>query len=457
MLRSKPLPPAQQERVLTVLSVDGGGIRGLVPATILARLEAFLQEKDGPDARIADYFDVIAGTSTGGLIAAMLSAPGMDKRPLFAAKDINQFYLDNGPKIFPQKGGWIPGFIQNTWDKVRGGPKYDGKFLHEKIKSLLKDTKVADTLSNVVLPTFDVKRMQPILFNSFEAEREAHKNARLVDVCIATSAAPTFLPAHGIKTNGSGGEPHQFELVDGGVAANNPTMVAMSLVSREMLRLRKQLLGEGRDINLVQGGAVRRQKKGSDTGVTIDNSDNPTMAAMATMIAMEEQNPHLRMSKQHDAQASVYKNILVLSVGTGTSKKAHMYTAAECNKWSLLNWLTKDGFNPLIDFFFDASADMVDIHAEVLFELLGVEDHYLRIQTDTLTGDAASVDCATEKNMKDLIKIGNDMLKEKVSRMNIHTGEYEPKDGGSTNEVALKNLAEKLSMERKLRKNNGGK
>jgi patatin-like phospholipase/acyl hydrolase len=131
------LPPSQG-KLITVLSIDGGGIRGLIPATIIACLEAKLQVRtchpsfrltgrtvdycilnawfrllvvrlwsqeldDKPDARIADYFDVIAGTSTGVLITAMLAAPDENKRQLFQVKDITKFYLDNGPKIFPQR------------------------------------------------------------------------------------------------------------------------------------------------------------------------------------------------------------------------------------------------------------------------------------------------------------------------------------------------------------------
>ncbi|KAJ0800493.1 putative patatin-like phospholipase domain, Acyl transferase/acyl hydrolase/lysophospholipase [Helianthus annuus] len=94
-------PPAYGD-LITVLSIDGGGVRGLIPAVILEFLEAKLQEKDGKDARIADYFDIIAGTSTGGLITAMLTAPNEERRPLFSAQDIKEFYLKTCPKIFPQ-------------------------------------------------------------------------------------------------------------------------------------------------------------------------------------------------------------------------------------------------------------------------------------------------------------------------------------------------------------------
>ncbi|KAG6394704.1 hypothetical protein SASPL_145294 [Salvia splendens] len=95
-----PMSNAQSKgRMATVLSIDGGGVRGIIPGTILGNLEARLQELDGPDARIADYFDVIAGTSTGGLVATMLTTPGANNRPLYAAKDIASFYVDGNQNL----------------------------------------------------------------------------------------------------------------------------------------------------------------------------------------------------------------------------------------------------------------------------------------------------------------------------------------------------------------------
>uniref|UniRef100_A0A0E0AWL1 Patatin n=1 Tax=Oryza glumipatula TaxID=40148 RepID=A0A0E0AWL1_9ORYZ len=178
--------PPSYGSIVTVLSIDGGGVRGIIPGTILASLEEKLQELDGADARIADYFDVIAGTSTGGLVTAMLTAPNDQGRPLFAAKDINNFYLEHCPKIFPPRS---------------------------------RCSRVNETITNVVIPTFDIKLLQPITFSRYDAQNDVSKNALLSDVCISTSAAPTYLPGHRFQTTDKDGKPREFNLVDGGVAA----------------------------------------------------------------------------------------------------------------------------------------------------------------------------------------------------------------------------------------------
>uniref|UniRef100_A0A8R7VC25 Patatin n=1 Tax=Triticum urartu TaxID=4572 RepID=A0A8R7VC25_TRIUA len=194
-LTSPATPQPRYGSIITVPSIDGGGVHGVIPGTILAFLEEKLQELDGPDARIADYFGVVAGTSTGGLVAAMLTTPNAQGRPLFAAKDVNTFYLEHCPNIFPAvyKGplGWLKSMM---------GPKYNGQHLHKVVKELLGDTRVDQTLKNIVIPTFDMKLHQPTIFSTYDAMRDVSKNALLSDVCISTSAAPTYLPGHHFET-----------------------------------------------------------------------------------------------------------------------------------------------------------------------------------------------------------------------------------------------------------------
>ncbi|KAF6135189.1 hypothetical protein GIB67_035260 [Kingdonia uniflora] len=392
---SANLSPAAGKMV-TVLSIDGGGIKGIIPGTILSFLESKLQELDGLDMRIADYFDVVTGTSTGGLVTTMLTAPDKNKRPLYSAKDINAFYLEHCPKIFPQSSTGFIGSIQSMFTAATG-PKYDGKYLRTLAQKLLGDTTVDQTLTNVLIPAYDIKLLQPTIFTTLEGKADVSKNAKLSDICISTAAAPTFLPAHYFETKDSQGNTRSFDLIDGGVAANNPTLLAMGHVAEEIMK----------------------------------------------------RNPDYSPIKPMDSST-----FLILSLGTGTAKIEGKYSAAAASKWGALGWLYNSSATPLIDVFSEASSDMVDNHASVLFQSSHAKKNYLRIQDDTLSGITASVDIATKENMLNLVDIGNKLLKKPVSRINLATGKYQEVQGEGTNEEAVARFAKLLSNERKLRKAN---
>ncbi|KAG6729298.1 hypothetical protein I3842_01G020600 [Carya illinoinensis] len=383
--------------MVTMLSIDGGGIRGIIPGTLLGFLESKLQALDGPDARIADYFDVIAGTSTGGLVTTMLTAPNTDNRPVYAAKDITNFYLEHSPEIFPQHSRKsFVNSIKSMFGQA-GGPKYDGEYLRSLTNGLLGDLTLKQTLTNVVIPSFDIKLLQPVIFSTTDAKLNDLKNARLADVCIGTSAAPTFFPAHYFETKDAEGNSRSFNLIDGGVAANNPTMMAISQIWKEIL---------------------------------MQNTDDDRIKPL-----------------EHS------KRMLVLSLGTGAAKHTQKYSAAAASKWGLRDWLYDKGATPLLDVYGDASSDMVDFHVSTLFQALDCKNNYLRIQDDKLTGEESTVDIATSENMQRLVEIGKELLKKTVSRVNLDTGNFEEIKGGSSNEEALAYFAELLVKEKKFRQN----
>ncbi|GAB4852107.1 Proteolipid protein 2 [Ancistrocladus abbreviatus] len=382
------LQPPTFGNLITILSIDGGGIKGIIPGVILAFLESELQKLDGENARIADYFDVIAGTSTGGLVTTMLAAPDENNRPLYAAKDIAPFYLDNGPQIFPQSSIAI-GMMVRAWE----GPRYDGKYLHSILKEKLGNKRLHQTLTNVVIPTFDIKRMQPTIFSSYEVKKTPSLDALLSDICIGTSAAPTILPAHHFETIGGEGEVREFNLIDGGMAANNPALVAINEVTKE---------------------------------ITSGSADFLLMKPLE------------------------YHRFVVLSLGTGSSCTEKKYSAEQAAKWGVLGWLTRSGANPLIDIFMQGSADMVDYHLATVFQALNSEENYIRIQDDTISETLSSVDGATRDNLEGLMKVGEELLKKPVTGINLSSGLYEP-ISKHTNEEILKRLAEVLSKEKRLR------
>lgn len=142
---------------------------------------------------------------------------------------------------------------------------------------------------------------------------------------------------------------------------------------------------------------------------------------------------------------------LVLSIGTGSTSDEGLYTARQCSRWGIIPWLRNKGMAPIIDIFMAASSDLVDIHAAVLFQLLHSDGNYLRLQDNSLRGAAATVDAATPENMRDLVGIGERMLAQQVSRVNVETGRYEAVPGTGSNADALAGFARQLSEERWVR------
>ncbi|MGH7174016.1 MAG: CBASS cGAMP-activated phospholipase [Gemmataceae bacterium] len=188
-----------------ILTLDGGGIMGAFTASVLASLEK------ATGRRIADHFDLIAGTSTGGLIAIAL---GMGK----SASEIQDFYRIEGPKIFPS-GGFLGGWLKRI--RHLFGPKFSSQTLRSAIEGVVGSKPLGESRCRLVIPAYDIDQGRVYLFKTAHHPRfqfDVHLPA--VDVALATSAAPTYFPAHEIKGHGT--------YIDGGVWANCPIMVGLT-------------------------------------------------------------------------------------------------------------------------------------------------------------------------------------------------------------------------------------
>lgn len=211
--------------LIRILSIDGGGIRGLIPAQILVELEWLLQQKThDPQARIADYFDLIAGTSTGGILTCLYLAPNQKtKQPYFSAQDAVDAYLKLGPKVFKSPMGHR--FL--SW----GGlfkEKYPAAAIEKQLQSLFHDLRLSQLCKPCLIPAYNIEKRYAHFFTQHDAAFNPDYDFRVRDVVRATAAAPSYFAVAGIHSL----KQHFFPLIDGGVFANNPTLCAYSEVYR---------------------------------------------------------------------------------------------------------------------------------------------------------------------------------------------------------------------------------
>ncbi|XP_024523145.1 patatin-like protein 6 [Selaginella moellendorffii] len=362
----QPVIGQDSNRKLRILSIDGGGMRGIIPAHMLAYLETALKEKShNPDARIADFFDLAAGTSVGGLIAVMLFASSdcrddQDeeissssssstgdhqnhgskslRRPLFTAAEVCTFISDRGKEIFK-----IP-YPQRVFAKVRGimTPRYSTKFFERILKQHLvrgggdgRDLTLDDTLKPIVIPCYDLTNASAFCFSRISA------NFKLWEVCRATTAVPSFFkPIHVSSVDGK----HEFTAVDGGLVVNNPTAAAITHALHDKARF----------------PGVR--------GV---------------------------------------EDMLVLSLGTGQFDQTYRYNKVE--RWGAFQWA-----KPIAKIIMDGISDMVDHTVSMAFSKH--RENYVRIQMSGLPGKALlAMDDPSQANVKTLTEISTRLLDQKSS------------------------------------------
>jgi patatin-like phospholipase/acyl hydrolase len=189
-------------------SLDGGGIMGAFSASVLATYESDCQRVH--HKRLVDHFDLITGTSTGGIIAVglVMGVP---------AEAILRFYQDHGFKIFPRTGG------VGAWLKRVGslfGPKFRAGVLRDTLSRVVGTKTLRDAVTRLVVPTYDAAAGEVYLFKTpHHPDCTQNADVPAVDVALATSAAPTYFPAHEVPGRGT--------YIDGGVWGNCPAVVGI--------------------------------------------------------------------------------------------------------------------------------------------------------------------------------------------------------------------------------------
>jgi predicted acylesterase/phospholipase RssA len=206
-----------KKRVFTVLCIDGGGVRGIIPARILQEIE----ERTGKP--ICELFDLIGGPSTGSIVAAGLSVPDPDEpsKPKYTAEEMKNFYHKQTPAIFPE-------MRFKMIRQVSNGTLYDPKPLEDALLKAFGDYKMKDALTSLMIPATDIKNFRPVWINAFKGRKdtspEGWGSMLLRDAVRASTTAPTYFPAKRYYTTPNENMPnvtHRHALIDGGFFAGS--------------------------------------------------------------------------------------------------------------------------------------------------------------------------------------------------------------------------------------------
>ena len=353
-----------------ILSIDGGGIRGIIPGQILVTLEKLLQKHSNrKDARIADYFDLIAGTSTGGILSIIYLCPDHNNpgKPKFTAYDAVRLYSEHGHFIF--KSSVLQRFL-SLFGLIGG--KYSSKNFDLLLNDYFGDAKLSDLLKPCLITAYDVRTHSTVFFNKMNAAHSYRRDFLLKDLARATSAAPTYFPAANI---------HSIASVQSN--SSNPAITARSFITSIFPESPRDSKASASPLykattsnySLIDGGVF---------------ASNPTLCAYTEATKLDG-NPGI-------------EDMLILSLGTGAFKPDPQNKNVA--NWGILQWAI-----PLFNIIMSGVSETVDYQINLLYKSLNKSDQYLRIQPSLkgLGKNIHEMDNTTPSNISLLKKIGIDV------------------------------------------------
>lgn len=202
-----------------ILSIDGGGLRGIAPLLILKEIE----KQQGK--RIHELFDLIIGTSTGAIIASGLTYTKDNIKPYYTIDQLIEIYTTKSNQIFPIDNN----IFSKTFRKLKSlfSPMYSSTGLSKLLNDYFSDMKLSNTLIPIIATSYDIKNNEVVMFKTRNAKISLNHDIYIKDICRATSAAPVYFPSYNIKYNNK-----DRILIDGGIYINNPAMAGVSDILR---------------------------------------------------------------------------------------------------------------------------------------------------------------------------------------------------------------------------------
>lgn len=351
---------------IRILCIDGGAIRGIIPAMILANLEAKTKKP------ISALFDIIVGTSTGGLIASLLSVKDTDGSAKYLARDVVKLFETQGAEIFTTS-------YYHTFTSGFGykGPKYKGENLSDIATKYLGNETLANTRAHLVVTAYDTTYRRDVEFKSRKARRNNKDNYYLRDVCCATASAPTYFPSYHIS-NLSDVDHEEYDCIDGGVFANNPTIFGI-VEGIKIFRAEERVMVQDMNEDYKKHGKFKYLQ---------EVFENPKMSKEEKFLSIR------------DSSTTWDGKISVCSLGTGSYTRP--FSREDTENWGVLGWA-----RPILDVMFHGQSESAHMLVKNSFSHKGPHRTYYRLQV-TLGSDN---DVFDDTNPMTIQKLKNEVQK----------------------------------------------